>query len=107
MNVDVQVALVTVFTTTIATLGVVAVALINRPPKPQKEEPKIEASVEDLDVLDRMLNVISENHRKETVIAGLRIKVRNLKTANRELEWELRRVKQDYEALLKRSTDGA
>ncbi len=72
MDPDVQVAFVSVMATLVATSGVVATALINRPRKSVAAEPEAEDYLDERDVLERMLSLISENERKEGTITRLR-----------------------------------
>jgi hypothetical protein len=67
---NVQVALVSVFATTITTLGVIAVAVINnRKERTKAADAGVEAGLDEKDVLSRILALISENDGLEKNLA--------------------------------------
>ena len=73
MDPTVQVGLVSVLATFVTTAGVVIVALINnRREREGAASAGVEAGLDERDVLERMLALISENERKEKQIAELR-----------------------------------
>jgi len=80
MNPNTQVALISVIATCITTSGVIIVALINTRKPKEQVEPKSDNSIDDGDVLDRLMALISENERKEKQIANLKEQVRKLKS---------------------------
>lgn len=80
MNPNTQVALSSVIATSITTSGVIIVALINTRKPKEQVEPKSDNSIDDGDVLDRLMALISENERKEKQIANLKEQVRKLKS---------------------------
>jgi len=86
MDPNVQVALVSVFATTITTLGVVAAAVINnRKERVKAANAGVEAGLDEQDVLKRMLSLIAENDRKEATIASLRKQLRAAREENARL----------------------
>lgn len=97
MNPTLQVAFVSVLATTITTLGVIAVAIINQNKERAKTQKILdnsgivasydEKSLEE--VLDRLLALISENERKETTIRNLRKRVRVLTDEVTELKTQI------------------
>lgn len=94
MDPNVQVALVSVFATTITTLGVIAVAVINnRKERDNAASAGVDAALDDGDMLDRMLMMASENQRKESTITALRKQNRELKAENIELKDQLFKLK--------------
>lgn len=61
---NVQVALVSVIATTVTTMGVIAVAIINnRKERAKAANAGVEAGLDERDVLERMLALMSENDR--------------------------------------------
>lgn len=63
---NVQVALVSVFATTITTLGVIAVAVINnRKERTKAADVGVDAGLDEKDVLSRILALIAENDALE------------------------------------------
>ena len=86
---NVQVALVSVFATTITTLGVIAVAVINnRKERAKAADAGVEAGLDEKDVLQRLLTLHSEKDDLEKKLAAvtterdqLKDEVHNLKTA--------------------------
>lgn len=98
MDPNVQVAYVSIIATTITTLGVIVVAMINnRKERVKAASAGVEAGLDEKDVLGRMLALISENERKEQTITDLRAKVHVLTTDNRELRAQLREEKKARE----------
>jgi len=79
VNPNVQVAFVSVLATTVTTIGVIAAAIINNR-RAQSTIVPIEQdhTVDDGDILERLLALIAENERKEATIVSLRKKVRVL-----------------------------
>lgn len=76
---NVQVAIVSVFATAITTIGVIAVAVINnRKERGKAASAGVDAGLDERDILERMLSLISENDRKEEIITDLRKKVKLL-----------------------------
>lgn len=87
MDPNVQVALVSVLATTVTTLGVVAVAVINnRKERDKAADAGVEAGLDERDILERMLSLIAESERKETTIVALRKKVKELTAEKKRLE---------------------
>jgi hypothetical protein len=87
---NVQVALVSVIATMITTLGVVSVAVINnRKERDNAASAGVDAGLDEKDILERLLSLISENESKEKQIAALENENRLLKMANQELHAEL------------------
>lgn len=83
---NVQVAFVTVIATTISTLGVIVVAIINnRKERAQAASAGVEAGLDEQDVLKRMLELLAENGRKEATITSLKAQIRSLKAEIRDL----------------------
>lgn len=69
---NVQVAIVSVFSTSIITFGVIVTAVINnRKERGRAASAGVEAGLDEKDVLERMLALIAENERKERTITGL------------------------------------
>lgn len=90
---NVQVALVSVFATSITTLGVIVVAMINnRKERVKSASAGVEAGVgiDERDILEQMLSLVAENQRKEETITDLRKKVKRLTETNTELRAQLR-----------------
>jgi len=90
---NVQVALVSVFATTITTLGVIAVAMINnRKERVRSASAGVEAGagLDEKDILEQMLSLVAENQRKEDTINLLRKKNKQLTEQNNELRAQLR-----------------
>jgi hypothetical protein len=90
---NVQVALVSVFATSITTLGVIAVAMINnRKERVKSASAGVEAGakIDEMDILEQMLSLVAENQRKEDTISQLRKKNRQLTEHNSELRAQLR-----------------
>jgi hypothetical protein len=87
MDPNVQVALVSVLATFITTLGVISVAVINnRKERAKAADAGVEAGLDERDVLERMLSLISENERKESALSQARAE-------NEALKEEVRRLK--------------
>lgn len=110
MDPNVQVALVSVLATTVTTLGVVMVAVINnRRERAGAASAGVEAGLDERDVLDRMLSLIAENDRKEETITALRKKNREATAEKHALEKEIRMLKaENVQLILKvRSTGDA
>lgn len=92
---NVQVALVSVFATTITTLGVISVAMINnRKERTKSATAGVEAGagIDEKDILEQMLSLVAENQRKEDTINLLRKKNKQLTEHNNELRAQLRSV---------------
>ena len=90
---NVQVALVSVFATTITTLGVIAVAIINNKRERVKSASagvEAGAGIDEKDILEQMLSLVAENQRKEDTINLLRKKNKQLVENNNELRAQLR-----------------
>ncbi len=90
---NVQVALVTIFSTIITTAGVVTVAVINR----QSNGPSLKSDLGDrsLDIdelFERTLSLLEENERKETALVKERRSNRLLRQENAELKKEIVRL---------------
>jgi hypothetical protein len=69
---NVQVALVSVFATTITTLGVIAVAVINnRKERAKAADAGVDAGLDEKDVLTRILTLIAENDDKTQKIVTI------------------------------------
>jgi flagellar motor component MotA len=93
MDPNVQVAIVSVFSTIIVTIGVIATAVINnRKERVKAASAGVEAGLDEKDVLERMLSLIAENERKEKTIRELRKKVQilTLSLTNDDLRAQLR-----------------
>lgn len=91
MDPNVQVALVGVIATTITTLGVIVVAVVtSRKERGKAASAGVQAGLDERDVLERMLSLISENERKEDTIAELKAKVRTQAATISQLRAELR-----------------
>jgi hypothetical protein len=93
MDPNVQVAIVSVFSTAIVTAGVIATAVINsRKERTKAATAGVEAGLDEKDVLERMLSLIAENERKERTIMELRKKtdILTLSLTNDELRDQLR-----------------
>lgn len=96
MDPNVQVALVSVLATFITTLGVIAVAVINNKRERAKAaDAGVEAGLDERDVLERMLSLISENERKELALTQVRAEKLALEEVIRVLRSELSRLKFD------------
>lgn len=90
---NVQVALVSVFATSITTLGVIAVAMINnRRERVKSASAGVEAGakIDEKEILEQMLSLVAENQRKEDTINLLRKKNRQLTEQNTDLRAQLR-----------------
>lgn len=110
MDPNLQVALVSVMATLITTLGVVVVAVINnRKERTTAASAGVEAGLDEKDVLERMLSLISENERKEGSIGRLKGENEVLTEENRGFRAEntlLRTENSDLKAqLLKKEGD--
>lgn len=89
---NVQVALISVFATFVTTCGVVAVAVINnRKERSKAANAGVEAGLDERDVLERMLALISENERKEETIASLRRQIREMRAEMSQLREQLKK----------------
>ena len=90
MDPNVQVAFVSVLVAIVTTSGVVAVAIINRPGRNANKPVQApdDAPLDEKDVLERMLGLISENERKEATIARLRLRESALEEEVRMLKME-------------------
>lgn len=104
MGVDptVQVALVSVFSTTIATFGVIAAAFLNT----RREKEKLhhvgiepEDPVNDRNLVDRLLGLLDELQRKEMLIVRLRERIRELLHELREAKAQLKDARTEIRAL--------
>lgn len=88
---NVQVALVSIIATSITTLGVILVAVINnRRERARSAHAGVEVGLNDKDILQRLLALIAENERKEQTIVSLNEKIRKLTAENRSLRAQLR-----------------
>lgn len=73
MDPNIQVAFVSVLATLITTIGVVAVAIINnRKERDGAATAGVEAALDERDILERLLALVSENERKESEIQSLK-----------------------------------
>jgi hypothetical protein len=87
---NVQVALVSVFATTITTLGVIAVAVINnRKERTKAADAGVEAGLDEKDVLSRILALISENDVLEKQVVDVTAERDQLKDTVRQLQAEV------------------
>jgi hypothetical protein len=87
---NVQVALVSVFATTITTLGVIAVAMINnRKERTKAADAGVEAGLDEKDVLSRILALITENDALEKEVATVTAERDQLKIEVRQLQAEV------------------
>lgn len=87
---NVQVALVSVFATTITTLGVIAVAVINnRKERTKAADAGVEAGLDEKDVLSRILALISENDVLEKSVVEITAERDQLRTQVRQLQAEV------------------
>lgn len=94
MDANVQVALVSVFATTITTMGVIAAAMINnRKERGKAADAGVDAGLNDSDVLKLVGDLIAENSRKESSIVRLREQVEALETENEKLKEEIEEYK--------------
>lgn len=91
MDPNVQVALISVFATTITTLGVVMVAVINnRKERTKAASAGVEAGLDEGEVLEKLLNLMDENRRKEATIVSLRARAKKAETENADLRAQLK-----------------
>ncbi len=93
MDPTVQVALVSVATTFITTMGLIATAVINSYQKRAKVAEKvIEEVVDDdldqVDVMRKLFTLINENERKEKLLAQCRRHCERMEKENRHLRAE-------------------
>lgn len=89
---NVQVALVSVFATTITTLGVIAVAMINnRKERTKAADAGVEAGLDEKDVLSRILTLHSEKDGLQKSLAAVTAERDQLKDENRRLKAQLSR----------------
>ena len=96
MDPNVQVALVSVLATFITTLGVISVAVINnRKERAKAADAGVEAGLDERDVLERMLSLISENERKEHALTQARAQIAALEEVVRTLKSQLERLRFD------------
>lgn len=85
MDPAVQVALVSVFATLVTTLGVVAVAVINKRATPQTaDDPDMDLDANEL--LERLFAMAAENQRKEATIQKLKAQINEYKRRLSHLE---------------------
>lgn len=90
MDPNVQVALVSVIATTITTLGVVMVAVINnRKERTKAANAGVEACLDEGEVLEKLLALIDENNRKEATITTLRRQLRESRAREADLREQL------------------
>jgi hypothetical protein len=90
MDPNVQVALVGVFATTITTMGVIFVAMINnRKERGKAAEAGVDAALDERDILERLLGLITENQRKEAHIQQLQAERNALLVENQTLKAKL------------------
>lgn len=91
MDPNVQVALVGVIATSITTLGVIVVAVItSRKERGKAASAGVQAGLDERDVLEKMLSLISENERKEETISKLETRNKVLTTQLADLRAQLR-----------------
>lgn len=91
MDTNLQVAFVSVLATLITTSGVVAVAIINnRKERSSAAEAGVEAGLDEKDILQRMLSLISESERKDIQILALQKQIKALRAENTSLLLKLR-----------------
>lgn len=89
MDPNVQVALVSVIATTITTLGVVMVAVINnRKERTKAANAGVEAGLDE-ELLEHLLELIDENNRKEATITTLRRQLRESRAREADLREQL------------------
>lgn len=89
---NVQVALVSVFATTITTLGVIAVAVINnRKERTKAADAGVEAGLDEKDVLSRILTLHSEKDGLQKSLAAVTAERDQLKDENYRLKAQLSR----------------
>jgi len=89
MDPNVQVALVSVIATTITTLGVVMVAVINnRKERTKAANAGVEAGLDE-ELLEHLLALIDENNRKEATITTLRGQLRESRAREADLREQL------------------
>lgn len=89
---NVQVALVSVFATTITTLGVIAVAVINnRKERTKAADAGVDAGLDEKDVLTRMLTLHTEKDALETKLAAVTAERDQLKDEVHNLRTQLSR----------------
>lgn len=100
VDASVQVAIVSVFSTTIATLGVVAAAFLNN----RREREKLhhvgvekEDEPDNRDFAERLLALIDEVQRKEVIIVRLRRRIRELLSEIRILKAQVRDLRNKNE----------
>lgn len=87
---NVQVAVVSVFATTITTLGVIAVAVINnRKERTKAADAGVDAGLDEKDILARILALIADNDEKDKIIIAVRAERDQLQDDNRKLRAEL------------------
>lgn len=90
MDPNVQVALVSVLATLITSSAVVMVAVINnRKERGKAASAGVEAGLDEGDILQRVLDLIAENKRKEITIEGLKRQVILLVEENGSLRDQL------------------
>ena len=77
MDPAVQVALVSVFTALVTTLGVVAVAVINKRSNVKPDDPDMDLDANEL--LERLFAMAAENQRKEATIQKLKAQISEYK----------------------------
>lgn len=103
MDANVQVAVVSVFSTAVATLGVVLAALINK-----SNQPKVTAKDVGLDdesewdvkeIIGRMILLLKEIERHEATIEDLQIHNKALINGSEELKEKIRELKAQVRAL--------
>lgn len=89
---NVQVALVSVFATTITTFGVIAVAVINnRKERTKAADAGVEAGLDEKDVLSRILTLHSEKDGLQKSLAAVTAERDQLKDENYRLKTQLSR----------------
>ena len=93
MDPTVQVALISIATTFITTMGLIGTAIINNYQRRAKVAEKVIENVVDddldeVDVMKKMFSLITENERKERMLADCRRKVEHLERDNRSLRAE-------------------
>ena len=90
MDPNVQVALISVFATTITTLGIIMVAVINnRKERTKAANAGVEAGLDERDILEKMLSLIDENQRKEATITSLRKQLREARAREADLREQM------------------
>lgn len=93
MDPNVQVALIGVFTTFITTMGIVGAAYItslqNRAKSAEKVvEEVVDDDIDEIDVMRKLYQLITENEHKESLLAKERRKTERLERENRRLRAE-------------------